>query len=185
MPDYFSGRGDDGWTSLLGDERVPKDSARPSAYGAVDEASAVLGLARSTTESPDLGDVILTIQRDLYRLMAELAATPENAQTFHVIDEARVAWLEGQVQRFGDQVDMPKDFVVGGDTTGGAYFDLARTIVRRAERAVSGLVRSGEVENAQLLRYLNRLSSLCFVLALWENQRSGVDRPSLAKGGGR
>ncbi len=123
----------------------------------------------------------MTIQRDLYGLMAELAATPENAATFRSIDEARVAWLEAQVATFGDEIDMPKEFVVGGDSVPGAHFDLARTVVRRAERAVSGLIRSGDVKNQQLLRYLNRLSSFCFVVALWENQRSGFGRPTLAK----
>lgn len=181
MSDYFTGGGDDGWTSLLGDERVPKDSPRPVAYGAVDEASAVLGLARASTSSETVAKVALVIQRDLYGLMAELAALPQNAATFRTIDEARVAWLEGQVTAFGEEVEMPKDFVVGGDSLPGAHFDLARTVVRRAERAVAGLALSGDIENPQILRYLNRLSSLCFVISLWENQRAGVSRPTLAK----
>jgi cob(I)alamin adenosyltransferase len=181
MPKYFSGRGDDGWTSLLGDERVPKDSARPSAYGAVDEASASLGMARAATRSTAVADLTAAVQRDLYGLMAELAATPENAESFRTIDDAKVAWLEEQVSAFGDEVNMPSEFVIGGDSVSGACFDLARTVVRRAERAVAGLLHAGEIENHQLLRYLNRLSSLCFVLSLWENQNSGVDRPSLAK----
>lgn len=184
MSDYFTGQGDDGSTSLLGDRRVRKDSPRPAAYGAVDEASAVLGMARAATESESVAHVTMTIQRDLYRLMAELAATPENADTFRTIDQARVSWLESQLRAFGDEIEMPKEFVIGGDSVVGAHFDLARTVVRRAERAVTGLVLSGEVENQHLLRYLNRLSSLCFVLALWENQRGGVNRPSLAKDGG-
>ena len=181
MSDYFTGRGDDGWTSLLGDERVPKDSARPAAYGAVDEASAALGLARASTDSDEAGKVILAIQRDLYGLMAELAATPQNAAAFRTIDEARVAWLESRLLEFGEDVAMPKDFVVGGDSVAGAQFDLARTVVRRAERTVAGLARDGEVENQQILRYLNRLSSFCFVMSLWENQRAGVASPTLAK----
>lgn len=185
MSDYFTGRGDDGSTSLLGDERVRKDSPRPAAYGAVDEATAVLGMARASTDSETVANVTMTIQRDLYGLMAELAATPENAGTFRTIDEERVNWLESQLSAFGDEIEMPKEFVVGGDSVTGAHFDLARTVVRRAERAVTGLIFSGDVENRHLLRYLNRLSSFCFVLALWENQRAGVSRPSLAKDGGR
>jgi cob(I)alamin adenosyltransferase len=181
MPDYFTGAGDDGWTSLLGDERVPKDSPRPQAYGAVDEASAALGLARAATRFEAVGDLTAAVQRDLYGLMAELAATPSNAAAFRTIDAGKVTWLEAQVRDFGEQIEMPKDFVIGGDSVTGAHFDLARTIVRRAERAVAGLVHSGDVENREILRYLNRLSSLCFVLALWENQRSGVSHPSLAK----
>lgn len=181
MPDYFTGRGDDGSTSLLGDKRVRKDSPRPAAYGAVDEASAALGMARASTDSETVANVTMTIQRDLYGLMSELAATPENAETFRTIDEDRVAWLESQVSAFGDEIEMPEEFVVGGDSIAGAHFDLARTVVRRAERAVTGLILSGDVENHHLLRYLNRLSSFCFVLSLWENKRAGVTHPSFAK----
>jgi cob(I)alamin adenosyltransferase len=181
MSGYFTGRGDDGWTSLLGDERVPKDSPRPTAYGAVDEASAVLGLARAATSSEAVAKVTLAIQRDLYGLMAELAATAQNAAAFRTIDEARVAWLEDQVMAFGEDVEMPKEFVVSGDSVSGAHFDLARTVVRRAERAVAGLALSSDIENPQILRYLNRLSTFCFVISLWENQRAGVSLPTLAK----
>jgi len=78
---------------------------------------------------------------------------------------------------------MPQDFVVSGDSKAGAAFDLARTVIRRAERLVVRLHRNGEVENSFLLSYLNRLSSLCFVLSLWENQQAGVERPSLAREG--
>jgi cob(I)alamin adenosyltransferase len=181
MPDYFTGRGDDGSTSLLGEERVPKDSPRPTAYGAVDEASAALGLARAMTAAASVAEVTAGVQRDLYRLMAELAATPENAEKFRSIDAARVEWLEAQVSRFGDEIDMPSEFVIGGDSKTGAAFDVARTVVRRAERLVAGLIRSGDVENRELLRYLNRLSSLCFVLLLWENQAAGVRHTQRAK----
>jgi cob(I)alamin adenosyltransferase len=76
---------------------------------------------------------------------------------------------------------MPKGFVIGGDSAPGAALDLARTIVRRAERAVVQLAHEGELNNPALLAYLNRLSSLCFVLALWENRQAGVESPTLAK----
>jgi cob(I)alamin adenosyltransferase len=79
---------------------------------------------------------------------------------------------------------MPKDFVLGGDCTAGAAFDLARTVVRRAERLVARLAHEGELANPTLLPYLNRLSSLCFLLALLETQAAGVEGLSLAKGDG-
>lgn len=182
MVKFFTGAGDDGYTGLLGEQRVPKHSARPEAYGNVDEASAALGVARASTGSHDIAQVVVEVQRDLYKLMAELAATPEQARRFRQLDASRVVWLEDQVERFGEQVDMPSEFIIGGDSRAGAFFDLARTVVRRAERSVASLMHDGLIDNSELVRYLNRLSSLCFVLELYENQQAGVDRPSLAKG---
>jgi cob(I)alamin adenosyltransferase len=181
MARYYTGTGDDGTTGLLGEGRVPKHHSRPEAYGAVEEASAALGLARAAAGDPETAAVILEIQRDLYHLMAELAATREEAPRFRRIDAARVAFLEGRIEAFGARVEMPGEFIVPGDSGPGAALDLARTIVRRAERRVSRLQDEGELENPQLLRYLNRLSSLCFLLELWEGRRAGVDRPTPAK----
>ncbi len=178
MPDYFKGTGDDGYTGLLGDRRVPKSHTRPEAYGALDEASAALGFARALVSSETLQELLIEVQRDLYHIMAELAAEPEIAERFRVVDQARVNWLEAQIERFGAEVEIPKGFVLGGDTRSAAALDLARTVVRKAERAAVRLdieIRGDrtEFENPHLFAYLNRLSSLCFVLALWEVQQSG------------
>jgi cob(I)alamin adenosyltransferase len=192
MSDYYGGTGDDGYTGLLGDRRVPKSDLRPEAYGALDEASAALGLARSVTTSEDLQNVLIEAQRDLYHIMSEVAAEPEVAARFRVVDRARVDWLEAQIEAFGAEVEMPKEFVLGGDTGPAAALDFARTVVRRAERAAVRLdlaVRAEdsnksrtEFENPHLFAYLNRLSSLCFVLTLWEVQHRGGGSPTLAKG---
>lgn len=181
MPHYFTGSGDDGTTGLLGEGRVPKHHPQPEAYGAVEEASAALGLARAAAGDPETAAVILEIQRDLYHLMAELAATPSEAPRFRRIDASRVGWLEGRIESIGARVEMPKEFIIPGDTGPGAALDLARTVVRRAERRVSRLHQEGSLENPHLLRYLNRLSSLCFLLELWEGRQAGVDRPTPAK----
>ena len=132
-------------------------------------------------QHPRSGELILAVQRDLYRLMAELSATPENAEKFHSIHAEQVNWLEAETDQIGQQVVMPREFIVPGDSPAGAALDLARTIVRRAERKVAQLVHMGELENIDCLRYLNRLSSLCFVLELQENQTAGKDLPTLAK----
>ena len=183
MPGYFTGKGDDGMTGLLGEQRVPKYHPRPAAYGAVDEASAALGLARSLARAEQTRSLLVDIQRDLYHIMAELAATKQQASQFRSLSEDRVDWLEGEIERLGDEILMPRGFVLGGDSPSGAALDLARTIVRRAERSVAQLAHEGELNNPPLLAYLNRLSSLCFVLALWENRRAGVESPTLAKPG--
>lgn len=184
MSKYYTGRGDDGTTSLLGDARVPKFDRRPEAYGAIDEASAALGLARSFAVDQASVRTTAQVQRDLYHLMSEVAATPENAERFRAIEFERVEWLEERIEYFGERVALPNEFVISGDTRAGAAFDLARTVVRRAERRVAELLHDGDLDNESLLAYLNRLSSLCFVLSLWENVQGGVDQPTLAKGPG-
>ncbi len=182
MSRFYTRTGDDGFTGMLGEGRVPKYHPRTETVGSVDEANAALGVARAFCQSDGTAALLLEIQRDLYHLMAEIAATPENASRFRVIDAGRVAWLEKQVDTISQNVEMPNEFILPGDSTAGAMLALSRTIVRRAERRVSELVHSGDIENIQILRYLNRLSSLCFVLELIENQTAGKSKPTLAKG---
>jgi len=177
---FYTAKGDDGTTGLLGEGRVPKYHDRIEAVGALDEASAALGLARAQCSAPQTAPILTEVQRDLYKLMAEVAATPENAERFHFIDAARVKWLEQQTDELSEIVEMPKQFILPGDTLGGAALSLARAVVRRAERRVVSLFDGEEVGNADLQRYLNRLSSLCFVLELLENQYAGK-KTSLAK----
>jgi cob(I)alamin adenosyltransferase len=181
MKRFYTKTGDDGYTSLLGEGRVPKYDSRPEAVGTIDEASAALGFARSICQSEQCGPLLLELQRDLYHVMAEVSATPENASRFRSIDAGRVSWLETQVDRISELVDMPHEFIVPGDSTAGAALAIARTSVRRAERRIARMIHSDELENHELLRYLNRLSSLCFVLELLENQVSGKSSPTLAK----
>jgi cob(I)alamin adenosyltransferase len=177
---FYTSKGDDGTTGLLGEGRVPKYHARMEALGALDEASAALGLARAQCSAEQAAPILLEAQRDLYKLMAEVAATPENAERFHFIDSTRVEWLESEAGALGGIVDMPKEFILPGDTLGGAALSMARAVVRRAERRVVALFDNEEVINPHLQRYLNRLSSLCFILELLENQNAGK-KTSLAK----
>lgn len=177
---FYTAKGDDGSTGLLGEGRVPKYHIRMEAVGSLDEASAAIGLARAQCLAPEVAPILLEAQRDLYKLMAEVAAAPENAAQFHFIDEARVNWLGQTTDELSAQVEMPKAFILPGDTLGGAALSLARAIVRRAERNVVNLFDEEHVVNPDLQRYLNRLSSLCFVLELLENQRAGK-KTSLAK----
>jgi cob(I)alamin adenosyltransferase len=184
MSDSFYTRGgDDGYTGMLGAGRIAKEDLRMEALGAVDEASAALGLARAHALSQQAPGLLLQVQRDLYGLMAELSASAENAERFRTIDTQRLSWLEAQTDAISAITEVPREFIVPGDTVNGAYFDLARTVVRRAERWVSALMHRGDIENPILLRYLNRLSSLCYVLELLENQAAGNTDISMAKAG--
>lgn len=179
MP-LYTRTGDDGTTGLLGEDRVSKDHPRIEALGALDEASAALGLARASCQATQTPLILREVQRDLYRLMAEVAATPENAEKFTGIDADRVKWLEAQADAIHKLVHMPKAFILPGDSYSGAALSLARAVVRRAERRVTELFTLEQLSNPELLRYMNRLSSLCFVLELLENQTAGKST-SLAK----
>jgi cob(I)alamin adenosyltransferase len=170
-PRYYTATGDDGTTGLLGSERVKKYHPRPSTYGIVDEAQAALGLARAVIRDPEAASTVYQIQRDLYLMMSEMAATKENAAKFRKIDAEKVAWLEAQIEDFGARVEMPREFTISGETLSGAALDLARAVVRRAEREIVRLVDDGYLENRELVRYINRLSSLLYVLSLAEERR--------------
>jgi cob(I)alamin adenosyltransferase len=173
MPPFYTQTGDEGKTGLLGEGRVTKFDLRIEALGALDEATAALGLARASANAPLVASLILEVQRDLYKLMSEVGATPENAEKFRFIDGARVKWLETQADAISDEVEMPKEFILPGESPSSAAMALARTIVRRAERRVVELHNAGGLENPSLLAYLNRLSSLCFALELLETRQTG------------
>lgn len=181
MAKFYTKTGDDGFTGRLGEGRLPKHHILIDAIGTIDEASSSLGLARAHVQSENTAQLILTLQKDLYHMMAELSATPENAERFRVVDAKRLTWLEDQIEEFNLAVESPREFIVPGDTQSGAALALARTVVRRAERRVSELNQVEPIINPAILPYLNRLSSLCFVLELCENQSAGAAGPTLAK----
>jgi cob(I)alamin adenosyltransferase len=169
----LAGSGDDGSTGLLGGGRLPKDDLRIEAYGTVDEASSVLGLAASLSSSPEVREVVEALQRGLYRLGAELATNPAQEGRFTTTSAEDVAELERIMARLESEVTMPDEFVLPGATPASGALDLARTVVRRAERRCVTLTRQGGLHNPEVRRYLNRLSLLLFVLARYEESRSG------------
>ena len=180
MSPFYTRAGDGGSTGILGEDRLPKSHPRIETLGSLDEASAALGLARAFSHAAQVKAILLEVQRDLYALMTEIAATPENAKRFKTLGLPRLQWLESQVDSLSATIPIPTEFILPGDSLPGAALALARTIVRRAERRVAGLLDAGEIKNPVLLQYLNRLSSLCFTLELLENQSAGADT-TLAK----
>jgi cob(I)alamin adenosyltransferase len=178
---FYTGRGDDGYTGLLGKERVPKYDPRPEAYGTVDEVQAVLGLVRASGCTPRCSEILLAIQRDLYALMAELAAAGDAGSPFSgSITAAHVDQLETWIAEMEAQVEMPKEFVVPGDSRPGATLHVARTVTRRAERGAVHLYHQQLLGNELVVRYLNRLSSLLFVLAILEDRIATGQEVTLA-----
>jgi cob(I)alamin adenosyltransferase len=177
----YSSKGDEGYTNLLGAERVPKYAPRPTAYGTLDELSSALGLARAMVSEERSGSILLEIQRHLYQIMTELAATPDATPRFPQTAPDDIVRLERLIDELGAEIRLPNEFIIPGDTLSGAALDLARAIARRAERVVASLIHQGDFENAQVLRYLNRLSSLLFVLARYEESSAGLAQTTLAK----
>jgi cob(I)alamin adenosyltransferase len=178
---FYTRKGDDGTTGILGEKRLPKYHLRIEALGTLDEANAALGLARASILDARSVPLLIETQRDLYRLMAEVAAAPENAGTFH-FEEDRVGWIEKETDQLSKTVEIPGEFILPGDSRGGAALSLARAIIRRAERRVAELFDAGEVTNPALQQYLNRLSSLLFVLELIENKTGGKNTTLAKKG---
>jgi cob(I)alamin adenosyltransferase len=164
----WSGKGDDGTTGLLYGGRASKASPRFEALGAADEAQAAIGVARAEGAAGSELDVILTaVARDLWVLMAELATEPENraklveGQT--LVSHEMVLAVEQVIVDIGSRFDLPSEFVVPGQDRTSALLDVARTVVRRAERAALPVV----AEPSLALPYLNRLSTLLWILARW------------------
>ncbi len=180
MSPIYTRTGDDGATGLLGEGRLPKYHPRMETLGVLDEASAALGLARALCKIPRTEELLKEVQRDLYAIMAEVAAAPESVRQFQILDLQRVQWLESQADGITALAPLPGEFILPGDSLPGAALSLARTVVRRAERRAAELFDTGEIKNRVLLQYLNRLSSLCFALEIYENAQAG--KPiSLAK----
>ncbi|MFQ5576269.1 MAG: cob(I)yrinic acid a,c-diamide adenosyltransferase [Anaerolineae bacterium] len=179
---YFTAAGDDGTTALFGQTgRVPKYSLRPEAYGSIDEAQAALGVLRAGDCQPRTKELVLRVERDLYLMMSQLATANDAPLTARPIDQRDIAWLEAATTEIGGFTGSFTDFVLPGDTLSGAQTHLARTIIRRAERKVAKLCHAKDLKNPFILKYLNRLSSLLFVLALYEDRHGGVASPTYAK----
>jgi cob(I)alamin adenosyltransferase len=176
---FYTRKGDTGYTDLLGD-RVPKFHDRPETYGTIDEATSFLGLARALATSERSKEIILRVQRDLYLMMAELAFSPEMSQTRYQMTQEHVDWLEQQTDALAEEVELPPHFIIPGDTVPGAALDSARGVIRRAERLAVRLFHEKGIENEELIAYLNRLSSLLFILARFEDHQAGIT-PTKAK----
>ena len=168
----YTRRGDDGTTGLLYGGRVAKSDPRTEAYGTTDEAVAALGMARVFIADSALADLVLRLQRELFVVGAELATAVENADKLTDgetrVTAAMVEGLERLIDAYTERTRIPAEFVVPGETRASSFLDFARTVVRRAERRVVELAQLGMVANAELVRYLNRLSDLVFVLARYE-----------------
>jgi cob(I)alamin adenosyltransferase len=176
----YTRTGDDGSTGLFRGGRVSKADPATEAYGAVDEAVAALGVARATADSPPVQGLILRLQRELFVVGADLATNPEKRDRLEpgvsLVTEEMVRDLESLIDERVAEQPLPDYFVVPGANPVSAALDLARTIVRRAERRAVQMRNAGSMVSDDALKYLNRLSDLLFVLARW--QAGGPEVPS-------
>ena len=179
MAKVTTGEGDSGYTGLLGEQRVPKYDPRPDTFGTVDEATSALGLARALSNDPRVEQIIFQVQQELYLLMGELATPPENYEKMGLrMTAEHVRRLEEVEEALKREVEIPNKFIIPGDTVDGAALDLARTVIRRAERMVVKLLHDGVIQNGEVVRYLNRLSDLIFILARYVEVKSSLaERP--------
>ena len=173
----FNKRGDGGETSLLYGDRVAKSDARCEAYGTIDEAVSALGLARTFCQ-PEVKDIILSLQQDLFLVGAELATPAEHYSKLvlkqNTVTAEMVQRLENLIDGFEAEVNMPTAFVVpGGAAAGSAALDVARAITRRAERRVISLKQDVPSINEEVMKYLNRLADLLFTLARYQEAEEG------------
>jgi cob(I)alamin adenosyltransferase len=163
--------GDKGETSLMYGHRVSKGDARVDAYGCVDELTAALGVARSIATDKFISGEILAAQKDLIVVMGELATASSDLERyvkdgFHITTSAMVDRLTAVIENLEkDESLYPKDWVIPGGTPVAAALDFARATCRRAERHIAALTSRDVKFNVEILRYLNRLSDLCWVLA--------------------
>lgn len=185
--DIYTRRGDDGTTGLLYGGRVAKDDVRPVSYGEIDEAQSAIGVARAHAAATapggthvagaadELAEILVGLERDLWVAMAELATAPGNRHKLtegtSLVTADMVTRLESIIDDVMARFDPPKEFVVPGESIVSAHLDIARTVVRRAERATLGAADA----DSHVGPYLNRLSDLLWALARWQE---GTSRPT-------
>lgn len=187
MVKIYTRKGDDGTTSLWYGGRVPKHHGRTEAYGTLDEACSTLGVARALCGpgQEELAADILRLQDDLFVAGAELATSPQ--ATGRLEDgisrttEAMVTELEEGIDRYMARVELPPKFVIPGGNQLSAQLDVARTVIRRAERRVSALAEAGELEGETVVHFLNRASDYAYALARFAD----VEDPALFEGRGK
>lgn len=174
MPLYYTRTGDKGETGLFGGKRLSKSSVRVDAYGSVDELNSAVGLARallSKKAAKDIDPILAELQRHLFTVGADIAS-PEDETPAAVavprVSEAMTKWLEEKIDSIAPNLKPLQRFILPGGTQAAAALHLARSIARRAERKAVALAEKEKL-NPEVVRFLNRTSSLLFVLARWAN----------------
>lgn len=174
----YTKKGDDGTTGLLYGGRVGKDDPRTEVYGTLDETVSALGIARAGGLTPRVQEIVVRIQREMFVAGAQLATAEENQAKLQDgvsrVTPEMTERAEHDIDALLDEHPLPQEFVLPGETPGSAGLDLARSVVRRAERQAVAMSGRGQVADPEVLRYLNRVSDLLFALARYEEASRGL-----------
>ena len=173
----YTKKGDDGTTGLLYGGRVSKDDARTHVYGTLDETVSALGIARAAGLTARVEEIVVRIQRELFVVGAQLATAPENQVKLETgvskISSDMTTRMETEIDELLAVHPLPQEFILPGESMSSAGLDLARSTIRRAERQAVAMDREDLVPDPEILRYLNRLSDLLFVLARFDEAERG------------
>jgi cob(I)alamin adenosyltransferase len=181
----YTKTGDAGETGLFGGPRVGKHHPRIAAYGEIDELNSVLGFARTQGLPAEIDAVVARIQGELFSVGAELATPDPKAHGMALIGQTHVARLENDIDRFEEKLKPLKHFILPGGSVGAASLHMARSVCRRAEREIALLANEdSEQLSAHILRYINRLSDLLFVLARTANHQANIEETAWKKDSG-
>ena len=168
-------RGDGGQTGLPGGIRVSKANPRVECYGTIDELISQMGMARALANDPEVNDLTRSIQRELFKVGSAIGTAPGSHKPAPEITAEMLAALDREVERIEAMPGILNDWSVPGELAGSAAFDVARTVCRRAERLSVALFEAGEIENLQILAYLNRLSDVLWLIGRLLELRAGAD----------
>ena len=175
----YTKNGDDGGTGLLFGKKVSKADSRTEAYGSLDSAISAMGLARSLVSDLNVKEILLSLQMELFTVGSELATPPADLEKlkthYSVVTPEMVQTIEDHIDDFSAKVKLPRAFIVPGASPGSGAMDLARSLVRTAERRAVGLKDDEELPNPEVIKYLNRLSDLLFILARYEDRDLPAD----------
>jgi cob(I)alamin adenosyltransferase len=174
----YTRKGDDGTTGLLYGGRVGKDDLRTEVYGTLDETVSALGIARAAGLVERVEEIVVRIQREMFVAGAQLATSEENqaklTEGVSRVTASMTEQAELDIDALLEEHPLPQEFVLPGETPGSAGLDLARSVVRRAERQAVAMSRGGLVADPEILRFLNRVSDLLFALARYEEASRGL-----------
>lgn len=174
----YTKKGDDGTTGLLYGGRVSKDDIRTEVYGTLDETVSALGIARAAGLPENIADIVVRIQRELFVVGAQLATSADNQAKLEPgvskVTPDMTARAESDIDGLLEEHPLPQEFILPGESQASAGLDLARSIVRRAERQAVAMQREGQLPDDEVLRYINRLSDLFFVLARYVEAAAGL-----------